>query len=276
MTNWQKQIIPILLTFITFLTLCFLLFLFIRGLNLFPINDKIIPHLNITDVLVGLTIYLKTSVDFAIFIGNLMVKNSGMKDRIAIETGTAFGNALGTFFILFLWTFFKEIPILMIFMILLAALVLFRMGEDGLLEYLENGKKSFLIFFIGLVLKFLKPINFVFRPLVGLFLPKNKTVYSKKTTFFQLFAFAVSIPLILGLDDFAGYIPLFNIINVFGFAVGVFLGHMILNAALFVSPSTTIKIVRKPFIVLAGSVAFLGIGLWGIWEIIGLIIRVFF
>ena len=46
----------------------------------------------------------------------------------------------------------------------------------------------------------------------------------------------------LGLDDFAGYVPLFNVVNVFGFAIGVFSGHMVLNAFLYVSPVFAILI----------------------------------
>src|SRR5258706_14315159 len=104
-----QQLFPIILTIITFVILSLVLFLFIHFLNLFPVTDKIHPELRIADILVGLTIYLKTSVDFAIFIGNLMSKNLGIKNRIAIEIGTATGNALGTLFILLIWTFFKEV-----------------------------------------------------------------------------------------------------------------------------------------------------------------------
>lgn len=83
-----------------------------------------------TDVLIGLTIYLKTSIDFAIFIGHLMRTHPGWKKRIAIECGTAFGNALGTFVILAVWSFFKEVDWLLALMVAIASLVLFRLAED--------------------------------------------------------------------------------------------------------------------------------------------------
>src|SRR5690349_10198911 len=100
----SKQVIPLCLTLITFGILSLILFLFIHLLNLFPLSKKIIPEIQISDILVGLTIYVKTSVDFALFIGNLMSKNPGVKNRIAIEIGTAFGNAAGTLFVLIIWT----------------------------------------------------------------------------------------------------------------------------------------------------------------------------
>lgn len=267
----NQQIIPLLLTGITFLFLVVVLFFFISLLNIFPISDKIILQLRITDILIGLTIYLKTSVDFALFIGNLMSKYSGVKNRIAIEIGTALGNAGGTLFVLIIWTFFKEVPFLMVIMITLAALVLLQLAEEGLEEFNKKYQKRFSIF----LLLVLQQVNKLFYPLLQFIIPKAKTGNSLHKTFISLLLFSLSIPLILGLDDFAGYIPLFNIVNVFGFAVGVFLGHMLLNAALFASPKTTIHIVRQPIIALLGSIAFIGIALWGFVEI-GTILRRFF
>jgi hypothetical protein len=55
-------------------------------------------------------------------------------------------------------------------------------------------------------------------------------------------------------------------VNVFGFAVGVFFGHTILNIFLFLSPQRTIKIVKNPIISFFGSIAFVGLGLWGLFE----------
>lgn len=268
-----KQLTPIILTIVTFLGLCFLLFGFISLLNFLPLGDKIVPRLFLSDILVGLTIYLKTSVDFAIFIGKLMSKNPGWQKRIAIETGTALGNGIGTFFVLFIWTFFKEVPILMVIMIFTASLVLFKMAEEGLEELkISNFRFNDVLSYL---LKILRPINLIFGPIVKFIIPNSKSSNGSQKTFFSLLLFSFTVPLILGLDDFAGYIPLFNIINVFGFAVGVFLGHMILNLALFASPQITINFVKKPFIIFFGSIAFVGIAFWGLWEIIQLLLHTF-
>jgi len=83
--------------------------------------------------------------------------------------------------------------------------------------------------------------------------------------------FAFTVPFILGLDDFAGYVPLFKIVNVFGFAIGVFAGHMILNIFLFISPKTTINVVKNAYISAVGALVFIGLAIWGISETIHLL-----
>jgi hypothetical protein len=264
-----QQLIPIFLTLLTFFVLAFILYCFVSLLNFFPVADKIIPRIHVTDVVVGLTIYLKTSVDFAIFIGNLMSKNLGIKNRIAIEIGTALGNATGTFFVLLIWTFFKEVPLLMIAMIFLASLVLLEMAKTSLEEFVDVYKNPFLAY----LLKALEISTLLFSPLLRFILPSTSTQSVGYKTFFSLLLFSFTVPLILGLDDFAGYIPLFNVVNVFGFALGVFLGHMILNVALFASPSVTIRVVKQPYIALLGSLAFVGIAVWGFVEIGKIIVQ---
>lgn len=88
-----------------------------------------------------------------------------------------------------------------------------------------------------------------------------------------IFVLAVSIPFILGLDDFAGYIPLFSIVNVFGLATGVFIGHMLLNIALFSSPKITIQIVKNPILSFLGSLAFVDLALLGLVEAVKLLVH---
>src|SRR3989344_358982 len=95
----KEQLLPLILTVVIFFFLSTTLYLLIKVLNTFG-AEKILLQIRSQDILIGLTIYLKTAVDFAIFIGNLMNSNPGWKKRIAIETGTALGNALGTFLIL--------------------------------------------------------------------------------------------------------------------------------------------------------------------------------
>jgi hypothetical protein len=41
---------------------------------------------------------------------------------------------------------------------------------------------------------------------------------------------------------------------------------MILNVALYISPSRTITLVRNPVIAIIGSVAFVGLAGWGLFE----------
>lgn len=237
-------------------------------LNKFTISD-IVLQLHWGDVLVGLTIYLKTSVDFAIIIGNLMARYGGMKNRIAIEIGTAVGNASGTLIVLTLWNFFRDIEWLLALMIFIAALVLFKLAEEGL-THAKEGNATVAPVIRTFTRRFeyiLKKFNSLVEPFLKYVIPHAGMKPAANLTFMGLFAASFTIPFILGLDDFAGYVPLFSIVNVFGFAVGVFLGHMLLNMALFIAPDKTIKAVKNPIISLTGSVVFVGLGLWGLYEV---------
>lgn len=267
----REQAIPLSLAVVAFFVLSALLYLEVRILNLFT-PEAISLTIKPLDIVIGLTIYLKTAIDFAIFIGNLMHKNPGMKGRISIELGSAVGNAAGTMAILLIWTFFKEIRWLLVTMLFLAAIVLFKLAEDSL-EHAKDAKghPQWFNVLVHRLEKALKFVNLFTHPLLKRILPHGGMKAAAFTTFWGLFAFSFTVPFILGLDDFAGYVPLFSIINVFGFGVGVFLGHMILNILLYLSPARTIKLVKLPVIALVGSVAFVGLGLYGFYEIIHLI-----
>lgn len=264
---FYSQFLPILLTFLTFILLSLVLFLFINALNLFG-SQKIVLQLKLTDILIGLTIYLKTSIDFVIFIGNLMKDNPGWKNRIAIELGTSFGNGIGTLLILIIWYFFKEVKPLLIIMVFIASLVLLKMAQEGIEDFIEVYDKNVLtrpIKRINLILSF---INKCTSPIISRIIPSGKIGGIVIGGFFMLFIFSIRVPFVLGLDDFAGYIPLFSIVNVFGFSVGVFLAHMIVTSSLFISPKTTTKLIEYPLVILIGSFAFILIALYGFIEIL--------
>ncbi len=271
---YPDTIVPLLLTFAVFAFFVALLFGEIKVLNLLVIaREPILIRILLSDVLIGMTIYLKTSIDFAIFIGRLMNTYPGWKNRVMIEIGTAAGNALGTFAILIIWDVFREVRFLMAAMIVLAALVLIRMAEDGL-EHARTKDKTYPVNILNWVHYFekaLQTINKAVAPVLSRLIPNLSVSEKKKITFKGLFLLSFTVPFILGLDDFAGYIPLFNVVNVFGFATGVFLGHMILNIFLFLSPQATIRIVKNPIISLIGSVAFVALAVWGIVEAIHLV-----
>lgn len=265
--SFRDQIIALALTLITCIALIVLLWGEIHVLNLFG-NDKISLKVMIGDVLIGATIYLKTAIDFAIFIGKLMQENKGLKGRIGIEIGTALGNGLGTMLILAVWTFFKEIDWLLAIMVFVAALVLFRLAEDGL-EHVDHEDKKYPKWFrhsVRLFEKSIKAFNSVTHPFLSKIVPSHSLKPKAATTFKVLLLMSFTVPFILGLDDFAGYVPLFNTVNVFGFAIGVFVGHMVLNIFLYLSPSKTIKIVKNPIISLLGSIAFIVLAAWGMIE----------
>ncbi|MES2953751.1 MAG: hypothetical protein V4674_04310 [Patescibacteria group bacterium] len=268
----KEQVLPVLATIVVCAFLVGVLFLEILFLNQFTTTD-ILLSFRWVDVLVGLTIYLKTSIDFAIFIGHLMHDNAGWKSRLSIEIGTAFGNAAGTFAVLAVWTFFKEVKWLLALMIFLAALVLFKLAEQSL-EHAKDEDDRYPNWFRRTVFYFelwLGRFNRLVAPVLKYVVPSISMKSAKRTGFWSLLAFSFTVPFILGLDDFAGYVPLFSVVNVFGFGIGVFVGHMLLNMLLYISPAHTIKVVKNPIISLIGSFVFVGLGIWGISEVAHLI-----
>ncbi len=271
--DWQvfvrRQAIPLALTFITFCSMWILLHGEVSLLNAFNPSDAILIRIRWTDVLVGLTIYLKTSIDFAIFIAHLMRTNPGWKNRVAIECGTAAGNALGTLVVLAVWSFFREVEWLMALMVLLASLVLLKMAEDGLEHAQDEDRRYPLVFqkMVNACESVLERINALFAPVLDRVMPHATLNAKPQPSWFALLFFSGTVPFILGLDDFAGYVPLFSVVNVYGFAIGVLLGHMTLNICLFLSPETTIRIVKQPIISFLGSLAFVGLAVWGLWEV---------
>src|SRR3989344_1837466 len=164
----RQQGIPLVLTVLVCGVLVVLLIIEVRLLNLITSED-IALTIRATDILIGLTIYLKTAIDFAIFIGRLMNENKGLRGRIGIEIGTALGNGLGTMAILLVWTFFKEINWLLGIMVFIASLVLLRLAEDGLEHIDANNPRYPAVFrrFILLAEKVITSINNVTKPLLS-------------------------------------------------------------------------------------------------------------
>jgi hypothetical protein len=275
----RDQLVPLSLTLVTLTGIIGIFYTSINILNLFP-GTKILTTFTWIDVLLGLTIYLKTSIDFAIFIGSLMKQYDGMKNRIAIEIGTALGNLAGTIAVMVLWYFFKEIKWLLGLMILLASLVLFKLAQtsvEHVVEVQDDGHENdyhpAFVKTARFIMKILNPLNSFLDPVLGKIIPHFGENKIKTTTFLGLLGTSFSIPFILGLDDFAGYVPIFSIVNIFGFGIGVFLGHTILNILLFINPRLTIKTVKNPVISILGSLVFIGLACWGLWEVLHLVLR---
>jgi len=245
-----QQTVPIVLSVIILSILVAALYVLISSLNNFT-AEKLSTQILLIDVLVGITIYLKTAIDFGIFMGRLMESNPGWKNRIAIDAGTALGNFLGTAAILTIWVFAKDITFLLAFMIFLASLVLLELAQAGVVHFSQWKTK-------GRVHKALHdmaavPLSLVTRitgPLLSPLIPnmEQRLRGVAFTTWRGLLYFSFTVPFILGLDDFAGYVPLFNVIRIFSFAIGVLTAHTILNIALFANPTLTTKAVKNPWV----------------------------
>lgn len=272
---FYEQAVPLALTAAVLAILGLLLYAAVLVLNLPPVRAHISTAIFWGDVLIGATIYLKTSVDFAIFMGRLMSANPGWKNRVAIEIGTALGNGLGTMGILALWSVFKDLKILLALMILAAALVLFELAYSGLEHFSDwEGENPIKRFLFKTLDGLLFPIIKIIRPVLSKILPDlGKSMNGENgLAWKKLLWFSFTVPFILGLDDFAGYVPLFSVVNVFGFGLGVMAAHTLLNIALFVKPRATVEFVRNAWISFLGTLAFIGLAIWGIIEAVKIFI----
>lgn len=266
-----SQIIPLFLTLIVCAVFVSLLHAALLFFNLFPVRERITMDIRWYDVAVGITIYLKTSIDFAIFMGRLMSANTGWKNRVAIEIGTAAGNTLGTIAIIGLWVLFKDVHLLLALMVFIASLVLFELAYSSL-EHFKHWSLTY-----SILNRLLGSIHKVIHPFLSRIMPDlgEKLKGTNGIPWKELLIFSASVPFILGLDDFAGYVPLFSIVNVYGFAIGVICAHTILNIALFISPEKTITAVKNEYISFIGTIAFIGLALYGVWETLRIILEFF-
>lgn len=265
-----NKAVPSALTVLTFIILSTGLYGLLLLLNTLPLKVQIILDFKNSDLLLGMAVYLKTAFDFAIFMGSLMETNPGWQKRIAISVGTALGNALGTFLMLIIWVLAREFSLLSLIFTLLASVILLRMAQESFEEFLKQ-KKSFLLDIkmpVYLLQSQLNFVNKIFRPVLKYFVPDLNLTRTKKLSFVNLLAFSFTIPFILGFNDFAGYIPLNEIVNLFGFTLGVMVGHMLLTIGLFALPTLTVRVVKHPIILIGGGIAFIGLGLWGIYQVL--------
>ena len=262
-----QRVLPILLTILIFFILSTILYGILLILDSLNLSFPVILDFRRREVLFGIAVYLKTAIDFAIYIGNLMDTNPGWKKRIAISLGTALGNAFGTFFVLIVWTLFKEVPLLMVILIFIASVILLRMAEESLEEFLKQ-KKSFIKLKtpVSLLQGQLNFVNHLFRPILRFFVPNLNLTRTKKLSFANLIVFSFTIPFILGFNGFSAYIPIFVYVNVFGFTLGILLGHMLLTIGLFSLPKKTITIVKHPIVLIGGGLVFIALGLYGFFE----------
>ncbi|MEK7165190.1 MAG: hypothetical protein AAB874_00075, partial [Patescibacteria group bacterium] len=201
-SKFLQQIVPLLLTVVILAVLIVLLYGYITLLNLLPTQEKVRLVVNPVDVFVGITIYLKTAIDFAIFMGRMMSTNQGWRNRIAIEIGTALGNALGTGVVIALWVVFKEVKWLLALMVFIASMVLFELAHGGL-EHFANweGQGAIKSSVYRYLHRFLDITTAIFEPILKRIMPDlgEKLKGKEGLTWSPLFAFSFSLPIILGL-----------------------------------------------------------------------------
>ncbi|MEY3197779.1 MAG: hypothetical protein RL023_456 [Candidatus Parcubacteria bacterium] len=196
----KNQLQAIIISFVLLAVLIGLYQLEIMGLNtigsMFSISSEDIQLWEragklITDILIGLTIYLKTSIDFALLIGILMEKYPGIKNQLIIQSGTTLGNAIGTMVVLVIWFFFKEVYRLLALMIFFASLVLVELAKTSLEHIIEDNpdthiddvkQKGWTMTIARKMYKILHDINSFIEPVTSKILPSLSFDANKKLT----------------------------------------------------------------------------------------------
>lgn len=262
----KKQLLPISISlglFIIFSLISYILLKGLDGMHIF--HESLSTNFIWVQIGLGIFIYLKTAVDYALFVGMLIEKNEGLNKRIAMNVGTSLGCFVGVTAIVILWSFFREIHWLMFILLILAACVLFGLG-DGSQEHFEE-----------VDYRLRKPLEIFFkitRPVVEFltfFMPdsemKAKTFDTKK-----LFIISAIIPFALGADDLAGYMTLLTPMNVLSLLIGIYFGDAIIDIALFWNRDFTVKIVKNKWVSYFGALFFVGLGIMSIYHAISLYI----
>ena len=250
----KNNIIPVsisLALFAAFSILTYFILLSLNTLNL--ITEKLSTTVVWEQVIIGMLIYFKTAVDYAIFVGLLMDQNVGTKKRIAMNVGTSIGAFIGVTMILVLWALFKEIDWLMFILLIIAGCILLSLGDASQ----EHFKKLRMELRIPLEMFF----NLI-RPVVSIFtffMPEGD-MKARKLGIKKLFILSAIVPFALGADDLAGYMSLLNAFNVFSILIGIYLADCIIDIALFANRELTIKIVKNQWVSYAGAIAFIILG----------------
>lgn len=249
-----NQLLPVVI--------CLLLFVGFIVLSIFFINTLINPwsteaisiELHLTDVLVGFFLYFVTAVDYALIVGRMQTKNPGVVPRVIMNVGTCLGCFAGVSGVLFLWGFAKEIPSLIVILLLFAGSVMIKLAYEGI-EYFEKAAVIPLVIrhFFSSALRFLHSITTIFT----FWIPQLGSPNVKKMSLSSLAAWSFFLPFLIGTDDLVGYMGAMTIYNVFSLLFGIYLADIVIDILIFVSPAFTKKMVENAVLSLLAALAFL-------------------
>ncbi len=241
---------------------CLLMFLGFMGLSYIFIDKFVNPGsvqkveigLRPFDAMVGFFLYFVTAVDYALIVGRMQIVNTGAKPRFVMNVFTCLGCFVGVSLVLFLWGRVREIPVLIIPILFFAGSVMIKLAYEGR-GYFENAKVIPAVF-RKLTAKVLEMVYF-FAHLLTFWIPDLGSPEVVKMRLGNLARWSFLLPFIIGLDDLVGYMGAMTIYNVFSLLIGIYLADIVIDVLIFVSPGTTNKIVRSPYLSFAAAYAFL-------------------
>lgn len=268
-----NQLLPVSICIVLFVAFILISRIFIANLiNPFS-TEKIEIQLHFFDVLVGFFLYFVTAIDYALIIGRMQINNPGAKARVIMNVGTCIGCFAGVSLVLFLWGFAKEIPALIVILLVFAGSVMIKLAYEGI-EYFEDAKEipSFLRRAMVLSLKGLHAMTTIFT----FWIPDLGSPNVVRMSAMSLAKWSFFLPFIIGLDDLVGYMGAMTIYNVFSLLFGIYLADILIDILIFVSPSVTKRLVQNAFLSLIAAFAFLYLGYKSYSEAFELLHEAFF
>lgn len=245
--------------------ICLFLFVAFMLVSVFFINNFINPFstekielkLHLVDVLVGFFLYFITAIDYALIVGRMQITNTGSKARVIMNIFTCVGCFVGVSLVLFLWGFAKEIPLVIIPILIFAGSVMVKLAFEGT-EYYEADKKIPQVV-RTLTTKLLNAAHYV-TSMFTFWIPELGSPKVEKMPGLQLAKWSFFLPFIIGLDDLIGYMGAMTIYNVFSLLFGIYLADILIDILIFVSPKLTKKLVENAILSLLAAYAFIYLG----------------
>lgn len=249
-----NQIIPVATCLLLFAGFMSVSVLFIEKI-INPVSvEKVKIALFPFDILVGFFLYFVTAIDYALIVGRMQVVNSGAKPRFIMNVFTCLGCFVGVSLVLFLWGFAKEVPLLIVPVLVFSGSVMVKLAYEGR-EYFLNSSQIPKIISLSTE-KLLTGLYFFTRFLTN-WIPELGSPQVVRMALWRLAKWSFFLPFVIGLDDLVGYMGAMTIYNVFSLLFGIFLADVVIDILIFVSPNTTKKIVESPLLSLAAAYAFL-------------------
>ncbi len=249
-----NQLFPVVVCIILFIAFIAASYICIQYfINPFSV-EKIRIKLHLFDTLVGFFLYFVTAVDYALIIGRMQVANPGSKARVVMNICTCVGCFFGVTLVLFLWGFAKEIPWLIIPILLFAGSVMLKLAFEGK-EYFEESAS--IPFFIRKGTTKVLNLFHYFSTIFTFWIPELGSPKVKRMTALNLAKWSFFLPFIIGLDDLVGYMGAMTIYNVFSLLFGIYLADILIDILIFISPAFTKKMVENASLSLLAAFAFL-------------------
>jgi hypothetical protein len=249
-----NQLLPVTICIILFLGFVAASYFFIQHLiNPFS-TDRIKIEFHLFDALVGFFLYFVTAVDYALIVGRMQVTNPGSKARVIMNICTCVGCFIGVTFVLFLWGLAKEVPWLIIPILIFAGSVMIKLAFEGI-EYFEQSKEIPAVIRL-LTVNLLNALHFV-TAIFTFWIPELASPKVKRMTAVSLAKWSLFLPFIIGLDDLVGYMGAMTIYNVFSLLLGIYFADIVIDILIFVSPSFTKKLVENSILSLLAAFAFI-------------------